>query len=232
MMDFFEVINKRRSIRKFDSKKLPDSYIEKALEAAILAPNSSNTQTWNFHWIKSPAAKQKVSSLCLNQSAARTASDLIVVSANPKAWKRSQPRLIDWTKQSNAPKQVLLYYTKLVPFTYRWGLLNSLAPLKWLLASLIGLFRPMARGPFTRRDVQEVAIKSAALAAENFVLAITAQGGASCMMEGFDENRLKRFLKLSSSERILMVIGVGHESESGTWGHRFRIPTKEVVHIV
>ena len=40
------------------------------------------------------------------------------------------------------------------------------------------------------RDLQEIAIKSAALGAENFVLALEAQGFSSCMMEGHDESRV------------------------------------------
>jgi nitroreductase len=85
------------------------------------------------------------------------------------------------------------------------------------------------RGPCTRRDIQEVALKSASFAAENFVLAISAQGYASCMMEGFDEWRVRRLLKLRWAERVAMVIGVGREAERGTWGPRFRLPKSEVV---
>jgi nitroreductase len=119
----------------------------------------------------------------------------------------------------------------LIPFVYRYGFLNTLGAVKWLLAAAIGLFRPITRGPNSRRDQDEVAIKSAALAAENFVLAITAQGGATCMMEGFDKSRLRRALQLNCSSRIVMVIGVGFEAERGTWGRQFRLPLDEVVTI-
>jgi nitroreductase len=78
--------------------------------------------------------------------------------------------------------------------------------------------------------LQEVAIKSAALASENLVLALTAQGYATCMMEGFDEVRVRNLLRLSASARVVMVIAVGLEGERGTWGPQFRIPTEQVVH--
>ncbi len=104
-----------------------------------------------------------------------------------------------------------------------------MAPLKFLIASAVGLFRPMTRGPYSRRDSQEVAIKSAALAAENFVLAMTAQGFQTCMMEGFDECRVKKLLKMSRSERVLMVIACGEAATNGTWGPRFRLPLESVV---
>ena len=229
-MDFFEVVEKRRSIRKFKQTPFPQASVERALQAALRAPNSSNTQTWNFHWITTEELKKKMVSICLGQSAARTADQFVVVSADPKLWRRSQQALIKWVKDGQAPKPVLLYYEKLIPFTYRWGLLNLFGAFKWLGFSVYGLFKPIMRGPFTKSQVQEVAIKSAALAAENFVLAITAQGGSTCMMEGFDECRLKSLLKMTSTTRVLMVIGIGYEGERGTWGPQFRLPFEQVVH--
>ncbi len=231
-MDFFETVNRRRSVRDYTDEVVPDQIIEKAFDAALLAPNSSNTQTWNFYWVKSPGAKEKLVEACMSQSAARKANHLIVVAADPGLWRRSQGPLVQWVQSINAPKQVQMYYSKIVPIVYRWGLFNSLAPIKWLIATGIGLFRPMARGPYTRRDAQEVASKSAALAAENFVLAIAAQGYDTCMMEGFDKSRVHRLLKMKCSENAVMVISVGRQGERATWGPRFRLPREQVVKIV
>lgn len=228
-MDFFEVINQRRSIRRFTDEKIQDSVIHKALDAAILAPNSSNVQTWNFYWVKSEKNKNKLVEYCFSQSAARTAQHLLVITADPALWRRSQKPLSDYVQQVKAPKPVVMYYEKLIPFLYRWGFLNCMAPIKWIAASVAGIFKPVPRGPYSKSGLQEVAIKSAALAAENFVLAMTAQGYATCMMEGFDECRVKSLLKLKSSERVVMVIGIGKEAENGTWGPRFRIEKEKVV---
>ncbi len=230
-MDFFEAVKRRRSIRKYLSDKVPDNVIHKALEMAALAPNSSNTQTWDFHWVKTENIKQKLIEACLFQSAAKSASDLIVVTANSKLWKRSQKSLIEWAKKSNAPSGVLDYYQKLLPIMYSHGPLNLFGFLKWIGITLAGLFRPMPRGPFTRRDMQEVAVKSAALAAQNFVLAISAQGYDSCMMEGFDSSRVLRVLNLSKRYTVVMVIAVGKTAENGTWGTQVRLPLTDVIHV-
>lgn len=230
---FFALLHRRRSIRRFRPDPFPAEMIRECFKAAVLAPNSSNTQTWDFYWARSPEVKAAVVRACLSQSAARTAQELVVITADPRAWRRSQASLIDWVRRENAPSGVILYYQKLVPFVYRWGFLNSLGLVKWVLATLTGLFRPITRGPYTRRDIQEVAIKSAALAAENFVLAATAQGLQTCMMEGFDELRLRRALKLNRATRVVMVIGIGFEAERGTWAQaRSRLPLDEVVHEV
>jgi nitroreductase len=228
---FLQLLQDRRSIRRFKPDPVDPQFIENCLRAAVLAPNSSNTQTWDFYWVQSPEKKQKVVAACLSQSAARTAQELIVVVADPKHWRRSQSSLIAWVEKSKAPKQVLLYYQKLVPFVYRWGFLNLMAPLKWIAATTAGIFRPVPRGPYSRRDAQEIAVKSAALACENLVLAATAQGLSTCMMEGFDERRLGRILKLGGSAKIVMVIGIGYEGEGGTWAtERSRLPIEYVVH--
>ncbi len=231
-MDFFEVIDQRRSVRKYTDEQVPDEIIEKALGAAILAPNSSNVQSWDFYWVKTDDKKKKLVHACMDQSAARMAQHLIVVTADPKNWKRSQQALIQYVNEIQAPKLIRDYYEKLIPIVYRWGFLNSLAILKIVAGFVLGFFRPSMRSPMTRRDVQEVAIKSAALAAENFVLAITAQGYATCMMEGFDEWRVRSLLSLPWRTRIVMVISVGRESARGTWGPRFRLPKDQVVHII
>jgi len=229
-VEFFQAVETRRSIRKFKPDPVPAEVIQKSFEAAILAPNSSNTQTWDFYWVRSEEKKKKLVEYCLSQSAARTAQELVVVVADPKNWKRSYKPLNRFVEEVKAPNLVKVYYKQLIPLTYRWGFLNTLGLFKWTVSTATGFFRPMTRGPNFKRDLQELAIKSSALAAENFVLALAAQGYASCMMEGHDEWRVKRLLGLPCSARITMVIGVGKEAERGTWGPRFRLPISDVVH--
>lgn len=56
-MNFFDVINNRRSVRRFTDTTVPDEVVQKALDAATKAPNSSNLQPWEFYWCKSPEKK-------------------------------------------------------------------------------------------------------------------------------------------------------------------------------
>ena len=57
-MDFFETVKTRRSIRRFENRSVPSEVILKAFNAAILAPNSSNIQAWNFYWVRTPEKKK------------------------------------------------------------------------------------------------------------------------------------------------------------------------------
>jgi nitroreductase len=233
MSDFFAVAQKRRSIRKFTDEAVPESVMQAAFDAAIIAPNSSNTQTWDFFWVQSEEKKKLLVEACLSQSAARTAQELVVVVADPKLWLRSRQPLIDFIRTLKVPKAVTDYYEKHTAIFYRWGFLNLYAPFKWLVFNVAGIFKPTPRSPIGLGDLQMISVKSAALACENFVLAISAQGFATCMMEGFDERRVRKLLGLkSSSAKVVMVIGIGREGERGTWGPRFRIHPSEVVHRV
>ena len=228
-MDFFEVVKQRRSIRKYKDTAVPDEVVNKAIDAALLAPNSSNLQTWQFYWIKNPKAKPKFIEACLNQGAARTAQHLLIAVSDRKLWKRTQKLLIENFNQDPAVaqrKDIQNYYGKLIPLLYGWQIL---APLRWLMFNVAGIFKPTPRKPWSTGNLDEVSIKSCALACENFMLAVTAQGYDSCPMEGLDESRMKRLLQLGSSARVVMAISVGVREERGVWGKQFRIPKNLVV---
>jgi nitroreductase len=61
------------------------------------------------------------------------------------------------------------------------------------------------------------------------MLSISAEGFHTCPMEGFDELRLKRYLKLPKGAEINMVVSVGAGTEAGVWGERNRLAFDEVV---
>ena len=86
---FQQIIEFRRSNRKFDPNvPVPAEVIERSLKRSILSPNSSNMQLWGFHWISSAQEKTIVAELCLGQSAAKTAQELVVFVTRPDLWKQ------------------------------------------------------------------------------------------------------------------------------------------------
>lgn len=220
-MEFFEVLQKRRSIRKYSEKKVPAEVMNKALDAALLAPNSSNMQTWQFHWVRTEQKRKKMIAACLGQGAAATAQELLVVSVSPLLWKKTSQDILKSGIPAGFEKVMTPYYSKLMPFLYGFQIL---APLKWLIFNAIGIFKPTPRKPWSLRDREETCIKSAALACQNFMLAISAQGFDTCPMEGFDEVRVKNILDLKWSDRIVMVISIGERVDRGVWGERYRSP--------
>lgn len=232
-MEFFDVLNKRRSVRKFTSELVPPDVISKSIDAALLAPNSSNLQLWEFYWIKSADKKKSLIEFCFSQNAAATAQELVVAVSRVDTWERNRDLLlVEMKKRGKVPDNVIAYYTKLIPIGYMKDLFGIIGLIKWVLTNIIGLFKVVPRGPLFKHNIFEVVSKSAALACENFMLAIVAQGYDTCPMEGFDEKRVKKLLGLGKESHIVMVFGVGKADPAGIFGERLRLDRSLFVHEV
>ena len=74
--------------------------------------------------------------------------------------------------------------------------------------------------------------KTTALACQNFIMGLVAQGYDSCPMEGFDHKRVIKILKLNNKSHVVMVLGVGKADPKGIYGERFRIDDDLVIKII
>ena len=48
MMEFYQVINNRRSIRQFEDKEIPKEVLERILDAGLKAPSSNHQRRWEL----------------------------------------------------------------------------------------------------------------------------------------------------------------------------------------
>jgi len=62
-MDFFELLEKRRSIRDFEDKKVSLELINEIVRDSIKAPNAGNMQLWRFIIIQNKEFMKKLSDL-------------------------------------------------------------------------------------------------------------------------------------------------------------------------
>lgn len=58
--EFYEFIKKRRTVREFSDKQIPESVLENCLLAAGTAPNGANKQPWHFTVVQDPLIKKKI----------------------------------------------------------------------------------------------------------------------------------------------------------------------------
>lgn len=234
---FEEALQYRRAIRTYDAGKPIDSNIvKKCLEQATLAPSSSNMQLYEFHHITSKDINAKLAEYCFDQGAAKTAQEMVVFVVRKDLWKQRAKANLQFvttifgekpTEQySKREKFALNYYKKLIPLTYG-DFLGILGYLKYAIYWMIGLFRPIYREARSK-DIRVVAHKSAALAAQTFMIGMAVEGYDTCPMEGIDSIRIKRLLNLPFGAEINMVISCGIRKPEGVTGPRFRIPFKEV----
>jgi nitroreductase len=55
-----EVMTRRRSVREFSSRNVPDEVIESCLGVALSAPSGANLQPWHFTVVRDPAIKKRI----------------------------------------------------------------------------------------------------------------------------------------------------------------------------
>jgi len=233
--EFEEIVHLRRSNRVFDANvEVPDEVIRKSLELALLSPNSSNMQLWEFYWIKSKTELEKYVPLCLNQRAAKTAKQLVVFVTRRDKWrerakwnlKKIQEGIIG--EPSRLQKSSLNYYGKLMPLIYSNDPFGFMTLVRKSISFFMGFRKPFYRaGGLAKQRI--VVHKSCALAAQTFMLSIAAEGFDSCPLEGFDELRVKKALGLPRGAEICMIVAVGKGTEEGIYGPRFRVPKEEVI---
>lgn len=231
-----EAIEYRRSIRIYKDDSIDTEKVKACIKNAILAPNSSNLQLWEFYHITNKEVLQKLTAACLGQNAAKHAKEIVVVVVRKDLWRKRAASNISFLKKlygdkssseySKREKLALNYYQKLIPTIY-FDFLGIAGFLKFLVFQIVGLFRPTYRQ--TRAsDMRIIAHKSAGLAAQNFMMGMAAIGYDTCPMEGTDSLRVKKIVGIPARAEINMVISCGIRDEKGVYGPRYRIPFEEV----
>lgn len=66
-MKVLDVIQKRRSVRKYKEDPIPEKDLMRVLEAARLAPSGKNFQPWKFIIVKDKALKEKLAQASAGQ---------------------------------------------------------------------------------------------------------------------------------------------------------------------
>ncbi|NTW84673.1 MAG: nitroreductase family protein [Holophagaceae bacterium] len=221
---FYATVEARRTVRSFLPDPVPQEVLNRALDAARLAPSSSNLQPWEFVILRDPRVREAANTICLDQLPAKTAPLLIALISHRETWRRNRDEILRVFESRGAlrPSQVT-YYRKLIPTIYTTGPFGLLGPLKRGLARVLSLFRAVPSFG-SRTDQRIVAHKSTALAAATFMLALRAEGYDSCPMEGFDPWRAKALLDLPRGAEVCMFLAVGRRDDKGVWWDRVLMP--------
>ena len=82
-MDTFECIRKRRDIRSFLKKDVPEDVIKKIIEAGRLSPSAMNLQPWIFIVVRNKETLRELGELCLSGRFIVGASFVVVVVTEP-----------------------------------------------------------------------------------------------------------------------------------------------------
>ena len=86
VLDFFEVVRNRRSIRKYKEKSVEKEKLGRILEAARLAPSAMNRQPYQIFLVTNKEILSKISSVCNQDWKAPVM--MVMVSIPKEAWVR------------------------------------------------------------------------------------------------------------------------------------------------
>lgn len=222
--DFFQAAASRRSVREFLPDPVPPEVLERCLDAARMAPSTSNIQPWEFVLVWSPEARARANAVCFHQRGTATAPLLVAVVAHMDTWRRTSRHILDTLASRGILRaSQTRYWGRHVPLVYTWGPLGLFGLAKKAWSRLASCFGP-AHNLMDRSDVRAMIHKSTALAAAAFMLALRAEGYDSCPMEGFDPWRARRLLGLGRRAEVCMFLAVGKRGPKAVWWERILVP--------
>jgi len=147
ILDVFEAIKTRRSIRKYLQEPIPDDKLEMIFEAARLAPSAGNHQPWRFVVVQDANRKKALTAAANSQTFLSDAAAVVAAVGDPEASAR-------WHEKD-----------------------------------------PM-------------------IALEHMALAAAALGYGTCWIGAFDEDAVKRLLKIPARMRVVALMPIGLSNEA------------------
>ena len=217
----------RRAVRGFKTDPLPEGMLERLLDAARWAPSGYNLQPTHFLTVTDAALKAPLRVACMDQKQIEQAPATVIFVGDRRVATNNFKHMIAHEEQAGSlhPKyrEALEKYVALAFHTGPAGL-------GWLwkatLPAVMRVGTPMPELPAIHRRYWLA--KQVSLSAMVFMLAATAAGLGTCPMEGFDETRVKRLLKIPSHMVVVMVVPVGYSADGPQ--SRTRLPLEKHIH--
>lgn len=186
---FLEVIQSRRSVRKYDpDTQISRDELKEILTLAAKAPSSSNLQHWRFLVIDSPERKQELLPIANSQQQVVEASAVIAVLGDTEGWR-------------NADK------------IYRQS-----AEAGYMSPELAQSFAERSKAFYASLPpdrARDVAVIDASLVAMQLMLVARAKGYDTVPMGGFNRDQFKEAFGLGERYVPVMLIPIGKAAQAG-----------------
>jgi nitroreductase len=186
-MDVEEAIKKRRAVRTYTDKPIPDEVLDRVLRLALRAPTGGGAQAWALMLVKDPAKRLEIAELII-----RGASEYFQV-LRPKKEGTSDEEHAAWAKE----------YAETVLGTYR------VAP-AWILALYVPRYPyppEMAEGGYLDDVI------SVSFAVENMMLVAREEGLGTVPTTAFqryEKDRLREIVGIPPEADPLIVTPIGY----------------------
>lgn len=92
-MEVFEAIEKRRSVKHYDSNhEMSQEEVDKILSHAILSPTAFNIQNWRLVVVRDSKLRQQIREVAWDQAQVTDSSLFIILCADLKSWEKEPSR--------------------------------------------------------------------------------------------------------------------------------------------
>jgi len=229
---FKRTLEARRSIREYNGISIPETIMKECLHDATLTPSSSNLQTYQLYWVRDVVRKSEIANACMQQPAATTAGELVVVVARGDLWRSNLNKLIEIMTEYGTrpmPDELDNYYRKIVPLLMKTDAVGYYNFLRRVTFWFKGRHQAVVRTPISRADHRIYAHIQSSLAAQTLMLSIAAHGYESCPIGGMDSRRISRLLSLPRKAEITMVVAAGRGTKKGLYGPRIRFADSDLI---
>ncbi|MGM0420278.1 MAG: nitroreductase family protein [Bacillota bacterium] len=202
-VDFFEVVDSRRSVFNFDPEKsLDDNLLKAVINNAVLAPSSYNLQPWKLLVIKSQKKRQEVYDKACQQQKVLDAPVLLIILGDKIGYKRHNPM---WEYKKEAGRVDDEKINKIIGHNDKITYSNSDKKLAF-------------------------AIRNSSLLAMSIMFSAKAFGIDTHPMIGFSPEKIRKMFDLEDNIAINMLISVGYRDKSKNLKPReYRLKYDEIV---
>ena len=177
-----QILQDRRATPSFDSSPIADADLQQILSAGTQAPSAYNLQPWRFIVVRSEDGKHRLRSACFNQAKVEEASAVIVACGDADGWRNGDlDEMLRLGRQGGMSES----YAEQAKATIPNYLGNHPNLPMWLNRQVMFAFTHMM------------------LMAEGL-------GFDTAPMEGFEEQKVKEYLKLPLSYTVVALLAIGH----------------------
>lgn len=203
MANFEQLVKERRSASNFlENHPISSKELDEIFELVKLAPSAFNLQHTNYLVVLNPELKEEVKKAAYGQHKVSTASAVIVVLGDKKAYQEAA-RIYEGL--------LMLEIVNKQEFDQ-------------MVQDTVSFYE--SRGEVFQRDE---AIRNASLSAMLFMMAAKSKGWDTCPMIGFDPEQLKQVLNISDQYEPVMMITLGKEKVQSRKPRGYRKPVAEFV---
>ncbi|EAI1132425.1 NAD(P)H-dependent oxidoreductase [Campylobacter coli] len=194
-MNFKELISKRRACKLFNDKKISEEDLRFILESGILAPSSHGFEPWKFVVLEQKEHNLKLSTLCYNQQNVASASHNIILLARKDLQSKDEFAQKQIRRFAGSKEENFQKILKI--YTHDTDAMDE-------------------------KELYHFAQLQCYLAMMQMSLAAMSLGIDSCMIGGYEKDKVDDFLKLEYPFETAVILSLGYQA------HEPKYPTQRL----